>query len=75
MKIFLDFTISDLCLETTFTFLHFYIFPVQYLNACFHSSWFMHLLWSVPISGFLIELIRKILQFVISSFIFVFIML
>lgn len=53
--------------------LHSHIFPILYLNAVFHSSLFMQLLRSVLISGFLTALIRKILQFVISSFIFVFI--
>lgn len=53
--------------------LHSHIFPILYLNVVFHSSLFMQLLRSVLISGFLTALIRKILQFVISSFIFVFI--
>lgn len=53
--------------------LHCHIFPILCLNTVFHSSLFMQLLRSVLISGFVTVLIGKILQFVISSFIFVFI--
>lgn len=53
--------------------LHSHIFPLLYINAVFHSSLFMQLLRSVLISGFLTVLIRKILLFVISPFIFMFI--
>lgn len=53
--------------------LHSHIFPILYLNVVFHSSLFKQLLRFVLISGFFTLLIRKILHFVISSFIFVFI--
>jgi len=69
VKIVLDFIINDLCPEVTSS----HAFPILYLNAVFHSTLFMQLLRSVLIIGFLTALIRKILPFVISSFIFVFI--